>query len=122
MLYVVFLEGRDIVFPSNKVEGVAVLQLIKGLEAARGNGTSMISLIMPPKDQVGAGLLRGCMCVSVRLIDGLWLHQSVVGMYATVLQVRGQVQMPPEVHTQAHAGRRLLSVAIVGIPGAEDAW
>jgi peptide chain release factor subunit 1 len=29
------------------------LQLIKGLEAARGNGTSMISLIMPPKDQVG---------------------------------------------------------------------
>ena len=28
------------------------MQLIKGLEAARGNGTSMISLIMPPKDQV----------------------------------------------------------------------
>lgn len=29
-----------------------VKRLIKGLEAARGNGTSMISLIMPPKDQV----------------------------------------------------------------------
>lgn len=28
------------------------LQLIKALEEARGNGTSMISLIMPPKDQV----------------------------------------------------------------------
>ena len=28
------------------------VQLIKALEAARGNGTSMISLIMPPKDQV----------------------------------------------------------------------
>lgn len=28
-------------------------QLIKALEIARGNGTSMISLIMPPKDQVG---------------------------------------------------------------------
>jgi hypothetical protein len=28
------------------------LQLIKALEAARGNGTSMISLILPPKDQV----------------------------------------------------------------------
>ena len=28
------------------------MQLIKGLEEARGNGTSMISLIMPPKDQV----------------------------------------------------------------------
>jgi peptide subunit release factor 1 (eRF1) len=26
-------------------------QLIKALEAARGNGTSMISLIMPPRDQ-----------------------------------------------------------------------
>ena len=29
-----------------------IKRLIKGLEAARGNGTSMISLIMPPKDQV----------------------------------------------------------------------
>jgi len=29
-----------------------MLQLIKALEEARGNGTSMISLIMPPKDQV----------------------------------------------------------------------
>jgi hypothetical protein len=29
-----------------------VAQLIKALESARGNGTSMISLIMPPKDQV----------------------------------------------------------------------
>ena len=31
---------------------ISALQLIKALEAARGNGTSMISLIMPPKDQV----------------------------------------------------------------------
>lgn len=30
-----------------------VKRLIKALEAARGNGTSMISLILPPKDQVG---------------------------------------------------------------------
>jgi len=29
-------------------------QLIRGLEAARGNGTSMISLIMHPRDQVGS--------------------------------------------------------------------
>jgi peptide chain release factor subunit 1 len=29
-----------------------VKKLIKRLEAARGNGTSMISLIIPPKDQV----------------------------------------------------------------------
>lgn len=29
-----------------------IKNLIKGLEAARGNGTSMISLIIPPKDQI----------------------------------------------------------------------
>ena len=29
-----------------------LLQLIKALDNARGNGTSMISLIMPPKSQV----------------------------------------------------------------------
>lgn len=29
-----------------------VKKLIKSLEAARGNGTSMISLIIPPKDQI----------------------------------------------------------------------
>jgi peptide chain release factor subunit 1 len=29
-----------------------IKRLIKGLEAARGNGTSMISLIMPPRDQI----------------------------------------------------------------------
>jgi peptide subunit release factor 1 (eRF1) len=29
-----------------------VKRLIKALESARGNGTSMISLILPPKDQV----------------------------------------------------------------------
>ncbi|KAJ3302293.1 translation termination factor eRF1 [Kappamyces sp. JEL0829] len=31
-----------------------VKKLIKGLEAARGNGTSMISLILPPKSQISA--------------------------------------------------------------------
>ena len=36
----------------------ATTQLIRGLEAARGNGTSMISLIMHPRDQVRR--LRGC--------------------------------------------------------------
>lgn len=29
-----------------------IKKLIKALEAARGNGTSMISLIMPPRDQI----------------------------------------------------------------------
>ncbi|KAG2443213.1 hypothetical protein HYH02_009287 [Chlamydomonas schloesseri] len=34
------------------IEMWKIKRLIKALEAARGNGTSMISLIMPPKDQV----------------------------------------------------------------------
>ncbi|KAI8800127.1 peptide chain release factor eRF1/aRF1 [Cladochytrium replicatum] len=34
------------------VETWKVKKLIKSLEAARGNGTSMISLIIPPKDQI----------------------------------------------------------------------
>ena len=35
-----------------QVEIWKVKKLIKNLQAARGNGTSMISLIIPPKDQV----------------------------------------------------------------------
>ncbi|VFQ95176.1 unnamed protein product [Cuscuta campestris] len=34
------------------IEMWKVKNLIKGLEAARGNGTSMISLIIPPRDQI----------------------------------------------------------------------
>ena len=34
------------------VEMWKIKRLIKSLEAARGNGTSMISLIIPPKDQI----------------------------------------------------------------------
>lgn len=43
--------GVALVLPSEPL--LVALQLIKALEAARGNGTSMISLILPPKDQVG---------------------------------------------------------------------
>lgn len=35
-----------------QVEQWKIKKLIKNLEAARGNGTSMISLIVPPKDQI----------------------------------------------------------------------
>eukprot|EP00882_Tetradesmus_deserticola_P004406 GHRQ01004650.1.p1 GENE.GHRQ01004650.1~~GHRQ01004650.1.p1 ORF type:complete len:244 (+),score=96.83 GHRQ01004650.1:256-987(+) len=35
-----------------QVEMWKVKRLIKALESARGNGTSMISLILPPKDQI----------------------------------------------------------------------
>jgi len=34
------------------VEQWKIKKLIRTLEAARGNGTSMISLIIPPKDQI----------------------------------------------------------------------
>jgi len=34
------------------IEMWKIKRLIKGLEAARGNGTSMISLVMPPRDQI----------------------------------------------------------------------
>ena len=35
-----------------QIEVWKIKKLIKSLEAARGNGTSMISLILPPKDQI----------------------------------------------------------------------
>ena len=35
-----------------QIEMFKVKKLIKNLEAARGNGTSMISLIIPPGDQI----------------------------------------------------------------------
>merc|ERR1712137_1086170 len=36
----------------SSIEQWKIKRLIKSLEAARGNGTSMISLIIPPKDQI----------------------------------------------------------------------
>jgi peptide chain release factor subunit 1 len=42
--------GDDV--SDRNVEIWKIKRLIKSLEAARGNGTSMISLILPPKDQV----------------------------------------------------------------------
>lgn len=50
-------EGEHAVYQKLKLGQESCLhcievQLIKALEEARGNGTSMISLIMPPKDQV----------------------------------------------------------------------
>lgn len=42
-------EGQE---TDKNIEIWKVKKLIKGLESARGNGTSMISLIMPPRDQL----------------------------------------------------------------------
>jgi len=44
-------EGADKANDAN-IEIWKIKKLIKSLEAARGNGTSMISLILPPKDQI----------------------------------------------------------------------
>ena len=43
------------------IEMWKIKRLVKSLEAAKGNGTSMISLIIPPKDQISriAGMLTG---------------------------------------------------------------
>ncbi|KAJ9541450.1 hypothetical protein OSB04_027956 [Centaurea solstitialis] len=55
-----FLTGTTVHHPTmadahdtdKNIEIWKIKKLIKALEAARGNGTSMISLIMPPRDQV----------------------------------------------------------------------
>lgn len=44
------MEGAEAA--DRNVEMWKIKKLIKSLEAARGNGTSMISLIIPPKDQI----------------------------------------------------------------------
>jgi peptide chain release factor subunit 1 len=45
-------DAGDSAESENGVEQWKIRRLIKNLEAARGNGTSMISLIIPPKDQI----------------------------------------------------------------------
>nr|CAH8840378.1 unnamed protein product [Trichobilharzia regenti] len=45
--------GTEISQADKNVEMWRIKKLIKSLESARGNGTSMISLIIPPKDQYG---------------------------------------------------------------------
>ncbi|TPX50769.1 hypothetical protein SeMB42_g02116 [Synchytrium endobioticum] len=45
-------DGAGSTAADKNVEMWKIKKLIKSLEAARGNGTSMISLIIPPKDQI----------------------------------------------------------------------
>ena len=44
--------GQEDTEQDQQIEIFKVKKLIKNLEAARGNGTSMISLIIPPGDQI----------------------------------------------------------------------
>ncbi|KAK2572217.1 Eukaryotic peptide chain release factor subunit 1 [Acropora cervicornis] len=46
------MSGENTEAADRNVEIWKIKKLIKSLEAARGNGTSMISLIIPPKDQI----------------------------------------------------------------------
>jgi len=46
------MSGADETSSDRNVEIWKIKKLIKSLEMARGNGTSMISLIIPPKDQI----------------------------------------------------------------------
>jgi len=48
----VTMSASDTESNDHNIEQWKIKKLIKSLEAARGNGTSMISLIIPPKDQV----------------------------------------------------------------------
>ncbi|KAF5789396.1 putative peptide chain release factor eRF1/aRF1, eRF1 domain 1/Pelota, eRF1 domain 2 [Helianthus annuus] len=49
LYFVTMSEGQE---TDKNIEIWKIKKLIKALEAARGNGTSMISLIMPPRDQI----------------------------------------------------------------------
>ncbi|KAJ8618763.1 hypothetical protein MRB53_014949 [Persea americana] len=49
---IILLKMADGHETDRNIEMWKVKKLIKALEAARGNGTSMISLIMPPRDQI----------------------------------------------------------------------
>lgn len=95
-----------------------VKRLIKALDNARGNGTSMISLIMPPKSQAraqgGAGRPRGVGCavaggwgcgagsawpLAALLTLGLWL--PLVSTQAPAAARRTSPSVPQVAQTQA---------------------
>ncbi|KAJ4977429.1 hypothetical protein NE237_002535 [Protea cynaroides] len=64
-----------------------IKKLIKALEAARGNGTSMISLIMPPRDQVSrATKMLGDEFGTASNIKSRVNRQSVLGAITSAQQ------------------------------------
>ncbi|CAL5229047.1 g12296 [Coccomyxa viridis] len=70
-----------------QIEIWKVKRLIKALEAARGNGTSMISLIMPPKDQVSrAQKMLGDEFGTASNIKNRVNRQSVLGAITSAQQ------------------------------------
>lgn len=72
--------------------------MIKGLEVARGNGTSMISLVMPPKDQV-------CCCGSCEKARRVCMtEEPAVSLSASVFRLSLNAATHPP-HTHAHTNR-----------------
>jgi peptide chain release factor subunit 1 len=71
----------------SQVEIWKIKRLIKGLEEARGNGTSMISLILPPKDQVArAQKMLGDEFGTASNIKSRVNRQSVLGAITSAQQ------------------------------------
>jgi peptide chain release factor subunit 1 len=67
-----------------------VKRLIKALESARGNGTSMISLILPPKDQVSV-----CSCYHTNnfaVETASSSSSSLLGMISIILPPKDQAK------------------------------
>ena len=64
-----------------------IKKLIKALEAARGNGTSMISLVMPPRDQISrVTKMLGDEFGTASNIKGRVNRQSVLGAITSAQQ------------------------------------
>ncbi|XP_022027079.1 eukaryotic peptide chain release factor subunit 1-3 [Helianthus annuus] len=76
--------------PQAKDENIEIWKtkkLIKSLEAARGNGTSMISLIMPPRDQISrVTKMLGDEFGTASNIKSRVNRQSVLGAITSALQ------------------------------------
>ena len=65
------------------VEMWKVKKLIKSLQAARGNGTSMISLIIPPGDQVSTRM------IIINLVKNKYINAKAIetGIILTIVNI-----------------------------------
>ena len=85
------------------------MQLIKALEAARGNGTSMISLIMPPKDQASRASCAACN------MPVQWLHfLRPTHSLATIQVSRVQKMLGDEFGTASNIKSRVNRQSVLG--------
>ncbi|KAG6400641.1 hypothetical protein SASPL_137482 [Salvia splendens] len=72
---------------TRNIEIWKIKKLIKALESARGNGTSMISLIMPPRDQISrVAKMLGDEYGTASNIKSIVNRQSVLGAITSAQQ------------------------------------